>query len=79
MLLSTLIGSNYPCLELIFMVPKVFEPLKFDCIRINICKYNRTVQEPSHGNLDIASTNFGLRLMIVVRFRFYFDIISLPL
>ena len=31
-LLSTLISSNYPCLELIFMVPKVFEPLKFDCI-----------------------------------------------
>ena len=31
-LLSTLIGSNYPCLELIFMVPKVFKPLKFDCI-----------------------------------------------
>ena len=31
-LLSILIGSNYPCLELIFMVPKVFEPLKFDCI-----------------------------------------------
>ena len=30
-LFSTLIGSNYPCLELIVMVPKVFEPLKFDC------------------------------------------------
>ena len=30
--LSTLIGSNYPCLELILMVPKVFEPLKFYCI-----------------------------------------------
>ena len=30
-LLSTLNGSNYPCLELNFMVPKVFEPLKFDC------------------------------------------------
>ena len=29
-LLSTLSGSNYPCLELVFMVPKVFEPLKFD-------------------------------------------------
>ena len=28
---STLIGSNYPCLEHIFMVRKVFEPLKFDC------------------------------------------------
>ena len=31
MLWLTLIGSNYPWLELIFMVPKVFEPLKFDC------------------------------------------------
>ena len=31
-LLSTLTGSNYPCLELSFMVPKVFEPLKFDCM-----------------------------------------------
>ena len=30
-LLSTLIGSNYPCLELILMVPKVFEPLKVYC------------------------------------------------
>ena len=29
-ILSILFGSNYPCLELIFMVPKVFEPLKFD-------------------------------------------------
>ena len=29
-MLADLIGSNYPCLELIFMVPKVFEPLKFD-------------------------------------------------
>ena len=32
-LLSTLIGSNYPCPELIFMVQKVFEPLKFECIQ----------------------------------------------
>ena len=30
-LLSALTGLNYPCLELIFMVPKVFDPLKFDC------------------------------------------------
>ena len=28
----TLISSNYPCLENICMVPKVFEPLKFYCI-----------------------------------------------
>ena len=27
----TLISSNYPCLEHLFLVPKVFEPLKFGC------------------------------------------------
>ena len=27
----TLISSNHPCLEQIFMVPKVYEPLKFYC------------------------------------------------
>ena len=27
----TLINSNYPCLEHIFMVPEVFEPFKFYC------------------------------------------------
>ena len=31
-LLSIFVGLNNPCLELIFMVPKVFEPLKFDSI-----------------------------------------------
>ena len=30
----TLSGSNYPCLERISMVPKMFEPLRFDCILI---------------------------------------------
>ena len=27
----TLSGSNYQCLERISMVPKMFEPLRFDC------------------------------------------------
>ena len=31
-LLSTLTGSKHPFLELIFLVPKVFKPLKFDRI-----------------------------------------------
>ena len=39
-LLSTLTGSNYRCLELIFMVSKVFEPLKFDCIYIYGYQYD---------------------------------------
>ena len=32
-LLSTLTDSNYPCFELILLVPKVFEQLKLDCIK----------------------------------------------
>ena len=28
----TLISSNYPCLEHIFIVPKVFEPFNLYCI-----------------------------------------------
>ena len=28
----TLSGSNYPCLEQFSIVPKMFEPLRFDCI-----------------------------------------------
>ena len=39
-LLSTLIGSNYPCLKLIFMVPKAFEPSKFDCICTTVLAYS---------------------------------------
>ena len=31
------ISSNYPCLEIIFMVPEVFEPLEFYCILNNLC------------------------------------------
>ena len=31
-LIITFRGSNYRCLEQIFMVPKGFEPSKFDCI-----------------------------------------------
>ena len=27
----TLTSSNYPCIEHVFMVPQVFEPLKFYC------------------------------------------------
>ena len=39
-LLSTLIGLNYPCLQLIFMIPKVFEPLKFYCISYFYLHFN---------------------------------------
>ena len=42
----TLISSNYPCVEHIFMVPKVFEPLKFYCIWLNALKLFPRIEPP---------------------------------
>ena len=44
-LLSTLNGSNYPCLELIFMVPEVFESLKFN----NILEWTLTISNSDNS------------------------------
>ena len=46
-LLSTLTGSNYLCLELIFMVPKVFEPLKLTVFLLHIITYNLVTSSAS--------------------------------
>ena len=52
-LLSTLHGWNYPCLELNFMVTKVFEPLQFDCICTRVsrlfCDVNVNVENWPRG------------------------------
>ena len=44
----TLSSSNYPCLEQFSMVPKMFEPLKFDCKYESVFFYNEggSVREP---------------------------------
>ena len=47
----TLISSNYPCLEHIFMVPEVFEPLKFYCIAGDI---HYLIWELSHVTWNIT-------------------------
>ena len=64
----TLIGSNYPCLEQIFMVPKVFEPMKFDCIieKWLVCLWYIGTQYPrmiGHFNLKtfFVKTKFKTR------------------
>ena len=36
LIVLTFRGSNYRCLGQIFMVPKGFEPSKFDCILLNM-------------------------------------------
>ena len=53
---STLTGSNYPCLELIFMVPKVFEPLKFDC------RYICFVRDKTHLTEELLKTDLDIWL-----------------
>ena len=51
---STLIGLNYLCFELIFMVPKVFGPLKFDCTLYSFVKKVEKHKHVSrHLNLNL--------------------------
>ena len=63
-LLSTLSGSNYPCLELNFMAQKVFQPLKFDCI----C----TLDKPDEGYSQFGYCVYvGVQGKILCRRRVY--------
>ena len=55
-LLPTLIGSNYSCLELIFMVPKVFEPLKFDCIWLVLCVFFSLSLSIQHAHIVLTKS-----------------------
>ena len=75
---STLIGSNYPCLELIFMVPKVFEPLKFDCMKILAC----TVPEKTVPRMYLKKTenqlNNGKNKNNEPDFKFYYTLTGCP-
>ena len=56
-LLSTLTGSNYPCLELIFMVSKVFKPLKFNCTKEYKAEHLKVM---SHGSKMVCIIFFGI-------------------
>ena len=51
-LLSNLIGSNYPCFKLIFMVPKVFEPLKIKSLVMSMMVSFCAVLFPHMVSLD---------------------------
>ena len=57
-LLSTLIGSNYPCLELTFMVPKVFEPVNFYCTRNTVLTAKLLKQGYRYHKLRKAFSKF---------------------
>ena len=61
-LLSTLISSNYPCLEPILMVPEVLEPLKFYCTFLyrekNVCIFFLFYLIPVISNYWFLKANF---------------------
>ena len=59
-LLSTLTDSNYPCLELIFMVPKVFEPLKSSTHNVQLDHFECVAWDTSLIHFYI--TNKGVNL-----------------
>ena len=44
-------GSNYPCLEQISMVPKMFKQLRFDCYRKKKRKKDKGGGAFKHGTL----------------------------
>ena len=46
----TLSGSNYPYLEQISTVPKMFEPLKFDCKYIMALLFKASLADSLRGN-----------------------------
>ena len=76
MLLSTLIRSNYPSLELIFMVSKVFEPLKFDCTFFDIRGYFETsvfevARVGVYSDCDLSHLSFKQKVVVVVVLLFY--------
>ena len=69
-------GSNYPCLERISMVPKMFEPLRFDCICISLkilmdddCHLlptagdmSNNVRNHTFGHVRLMNTPISLRI-----------------
>ena len=67
-LLSTLIISNYPYLELVFMVPTVFEPLKFDCIMLSGNKQTTL----NISNTDISKHSIISKNIVWTHFLFLF-------
>ena len=60
-LLSTLVVSNYPCLELIFMVSKEFEPSKFDGSFCRVLCYVCILQKIERL-INLCTLNIGLPL-----------------
>ena len=74
-LIVTFRGSNYRCLEQIFMVPKGFEPLKFDYIykRVDkrpagfspsdvITKLDRTEQTQMEATKQVGTNKFATKI-----------------
>ena len=66
--LSTLTDSNYPILEPIFIVPKVFEPLKFGCsiYYAVYCSYRNSYHNYFTTVIKIMTTKLVVVVVVVV-------------
>ena len=62
-LIVTFRGSNYRCLEQIFMVPKGLEPSKFDCI-VNNPRCNVTLSLASDGQ-TLPKESFQTQMYVI--------------
>ena len=65
-LLSTLTGSNYLCLQLTFVVPKVFKPLKFNCtfyffLDLDICDCFERGKSQSYNSINTVPYFFDYK------------------
>ena len=69
----TLDGQNYPWLELIFMVPSLFEPMKFYCIYLSFLSLKIIFVFPKSGDPDemplYAAFHLGLHCLSRYQFR----------
>ena len=72
-LIVTLRGSNYRCLEQIFMVLKGFEPSKFDCmLREKGILITYAGNEGPDQTVHLAQTVQGFRWPLAYRINGYF-------
>ena len=65
--LPTLTGLNCPCLELIFMVPKVFESLEFECSSSSFISFSGKINACHNLYVNVYAGHFVNIYSLLVR------------
>ena len=72
----TLSGSKYPCLEQFSVVPKIFEPLKFDCsLQYQVILQWVDKEGPSPEVIDFfsCSTQLSMKFSLLINIKLAFS------